>query len=56
VGNTVVNEGDPLTADVFAHETKHADQWAIFGTLLGPAGFPIDYDIDPFTSWVLTGH
>lgn len=37
LGNTVIT-GDPLSPGLLAHETKHADQWAIFGDL-----FPVAY-------------
>jgi len=56
VGNTIINEGPLLNATVLAHETKHADQWAIFGTLHTPVGFVKDYAMASFASWVLTGH
>jgi RHS repeat-associated protein len=51
VGNAVINEGDPLQVARLAHETRHADQWAI----LGPVGFIDTWLFSTGVSHITTG-
>ena len=51
IGNTIINQGDQLEPRVLAHETKHADQWAI----LGPFGFASTWLDSTAVSYVTTG-
>lgn len=52
IGNTIISQfGQPIDADLLAHETKHADQWAI----LGPVGFVETWLVSSAVSGITTG-